>query len=103
LKAIVMVEGTFDLLSSGLLGYGVALLGTAINDTWASWVKKNFRAVAVWLDPDEAGRAGAVKIGKRLNAWGIPFRVIDHPVDPKNHNPGDFSILDLKKKLEDVK
>lgn len=103
LKAIVLVEGVFDILSSGLCGYGVAMLGTSINDTWASWIKRNFRAVAIWLDYDDAGELGSAKISKRLSKWGIPYKVIAHPVDPKNHCPEDFSIIDLKKKLEDVK
>lgn len=103
LRAIVLVEGAFDILSSGLCGYGVALLGTSINDTWASWIKHNFKAVAIWMDPDDAGKTGARKIGKRMDNWGIRYKIISHPVDPKNHCPTDFSIIDLKKKLEDVK
>lgn len=102
LRAVVVMEGTFDLLSSGLLGYGVALLGTALNDSWASWIKSRFSAVAIWLDPDDAGMAGSGKISSRLDKWGIPHKVIHNPVEPKNHCPTDFSIQDLKRKLEMV-
>lgn len=100
LNSVVVLEGTFDLLSSGLLGYGIALLGTSMNDSWAAWMKSRFRAVVIWLDPDDAGEAGSSKISSRLTKWGILHKTIRHPVEPKNHCPTDFSIKDLKRKLE---
>ena len=41
--------------------------------------------VAVWLDPDGAGRRGAAKVLKQLQAYGIEARVIRSERDPKLH------------------
>ena len=64
-------------------------------------IRHNFKAVAIWMDPDDAKQ----EPGRLASAMDncIRYKIISHPVDPKNHCPTDFSIIDLKKKLEDVK
>lgn len=87
LEKIVLFEGTFDLLATGMLGVGAAILGTNVNEAWLVWLKRRYSEVILWLDPDEAGISAAGKLKKRMSAWGIKASIYQHSQDPKNLNP----------------
>lgn len=67
----VLVEGIFDVLSPGLRGYGIALLGTSLFDLLGLWLELNMKVVYVWLDPGEREDLKARHMVKILKALGI--------------------------------
>lgn len=124
-KAILLVEGIYDILSSGLLGYAVALLGTNLSVSWLRYIKKRGWKIILWLDPDRAGRSASAKYTKAFEEWGIPvvmdcmsimdedyfgdihedFKKRDGSIDPKE--PGDLSrdslyLHDMKVLLKSI-
>lgn len=98
-KRIVLFEGTFDLLATGMLGCAIAILGTSLNDSWMAWLRKRGFEVVLWLDPDAAGERGAQKLKSRLRTWEIPCRTYKHPVDPKLLGSEHPAVLHLKSYL----
>ncbi|RMH05146.1 MAG: DNA primase [Planctomycetota bacterium] len=83
---ILLCEGYLDVLLLVQAGFpcAVAALGTALTEDHARALRRHGRAVALLLDPDEAGRRAAFRAGRILVAEGIPVRVVDLPdgVDP---------------------
>lgn len=80
---IVLTEDILSAFRVGQEGEGWALLGTNLTDGVLSRLLAERKPVAVWLDPDAAGRRAAIDIAKRLSACGIPHRVIRSARDPK--------------------
>ena len=68
---IVLVEGVFDVLSPGLWGRALSLLGSSLSREIEYWLGEKFRHVVLWLDPDHAGVTKSRGIAERLAGWGI--------------------------------
>jgi len=81
---ITITEGPFDILSPGLFGYGISLLGTELFETTEYWLARNFDKILFWLDPDAEKKAikYADKFAKIYNKQTAA--VINH-----EHDPGD--------------
>jgi len=92
--SIVLTE---DLLSAyrvsraGVEGW--SLLGTKLSTHVATEVLKAHKPVAVWLDPDKAGRTAAARIIKKLRAYGVPVFNVVSERDPKLLSKEDIWTL----------
>lgn len=80
---IVLTEDILSAYRVGQAGEGWSLLGTDLKDGVIARLIDERKPVAVWLDPDAAGRRASAAIVKRLSACGIPNRVIRSQRDPK--------------------
>jgi 5S rRNA maturation endonuclease (ribonuclease M5) len=94
-NGLVLCEGIFDILSSGLYNYGIALCGSSMDQSWCIWLAEHTNRVLIWLDPDSAGKKGANKISSLLSIWGIEHKVLNTSKEPKN--------LRYKENKEDAK
>lgn len=77
-----------DILSAARLGEvvrGCAILGTSLSDAGVSEVLRSAHGgpVALWFDPDAAGRKATRKVAHQLALVGVPTRRISSPLDPK--------------------
>jgi DNA primase len=59
------------------------LMGTKLSTTLAAEIIRDGRPVAVWTDPDVAGRTAAAKICKTLRAYGVKVTNVVSVRDPK--------------------
>lgn len=57
---IILVEGVFDVLSSGMWGRAVALLGKTMSSSLQWYVLENYSSVVIYLDPPEICEAAEV-------------------------------------------
>lgn len=69
---IVLVEGVFDVLTPGLWGQALSLLGSSLSREIEYWLAETYTKVILWLDPDATGVKKAQDIYARLSGWGIP-------------------------------
>lgn len=70
-KTVLIVEGIYDVLSTGLLGHAIAILGTKMQWQWPYYLRKRGWKVVIWLDPDRAGLAASPKLLRFLQTAGI--------------------------------
>lgn len=89
---LVIVEGMFDIVAPGLLGRGIAILGSSISDDQAAWISSRYRNTVVWFDPDRAGRKGARRVARTLRTWGCSVDVFNTAKDPKFYKPGSAEV-----------
>lgn len=95
---VIIVEGVFDVLGPGLLGYAMATLGTTLSTDLLTWINNRFRHVWLWYDPGEAGDKGRKAVTFALRAWGISHSVLRTDTDPGSYR--DEKVLDgLRKKV----
>lgn len=103
---IVVAEGIFDILSSGLLGLGISALGAVTSPFLMGWLATH--CDEVWLMPD--GDAGGVSFAKdmkhKCRAYGLKFRNLNEGNwlyrGSKSSDPGDLGV-EGSRKLETVK
>lgn len=89
----LVVEGIFDLLATGLHGYGVAALGVVPRDAFCVQLARLGAEAVIWLDPDKAGREGAVKALEKLRRWGVRARVVESDLDPKHYRGAELQSI----------
>jgi hypothetical protein len=82
---VTLTEDILSAFKVGLVAEAWCLMGTYANPRLIAGLLERKAPVAVWLDPDGAGRRGALKVSKRLHAYGIECRVIRSERDPKLH------------------
>lgn len=70
--SVVLVEGVFDVLTPGLWGRALALLGSQLLEGVEWWLARTYGKVILLLDPDEAGTKKAKGVESRLVRWGMP-------------------------------
>jgi len=80
---IVLTEDILSAFRVGQVTQAWALLGTNLTDAVLARLLATRQPVAVWLDPDAAGRKAARTIKRRLESCGIPARLIQTDRDPK--------------------
>jgi DNA primase len=80
---IVLTEDILSAFRVGDVTEAWSILGTKLTDGVLSMLLKERRPIAIWLDPDGAGRRAAGKIVKSLSVCGVPNRVIKSDKDPK--------------------
>jgi len=80
---IVLVEDILSAFRVGQVAECWSLLGTNLTDAVLAQILASRKSVAVWLDPDAAGRAAARRIQRQLLACGVPARRIQTDRDPK--------------------
>jgi len=99
------MEGIFDVLSTDMLGYAFATLGTRVRknpeDTLMSLLRlSNVEELFVWFDWDDGGRKGTQEVMGLCNRWGIDCQDLTSVIkrDPKLLCPrlhvGTQEILD---------
>lgn len=97
-EQVVLVEGIFDVLSPGMLGYSVATFGITLSLDLLAWVNSRFRYVWLWYDPDASGDKARENISFALRAWGIRHSILRTPTDPGACRDQEF-LRKLKNKL----
>lgn len=82
--ALVLTEDLLSAYRVSRAGYeGWCVLGTKMNDWIAAQLINSGRPVAVWLDPDGAGRKGGRAIINQLRAYGLDVKDVVSEKDPK--------------------
>lgn len=79
---LVVTEDVLSAFRVGQVTEAWSLLGTQLTTQVAAQIGAS-RDVAIWLDPDEAGRKATRKLSRDLSMQGIPFRIIRSEKDPK--------------------
>lgn len=64
---IILVEGVFDVLSSGMFGRAAALLGKTMSQPLQWWVLENYSHIVIYLDPPEFEEAALQLHGELLD------------------------------------
>lgn len=82
---IVLTEDLLSAFKIGLVGEAWCLMGTHAGPRLIAGLLQRQAPVAIWLDPDEAGRKAAKRVFSQLKAYGIGARVIRSERDPKLH------------------
>lgn len=82
---LVLTEDILSAARVGEVATGVGVLGTSLTDKAVGWVVRHAHGcpVMLWLDPDTAGRKGAVRMGHQLRLAGVPVTVVRSDLDPK--------------------
>ena len=104
--AIIVAEGIFDILSSGLLGLGISALGAVTSPFLMGWLATHCEEV--WLMPD--GDAGGVSFAKDMKnkcaAYGLKFKNLNKNDwlyrDSECSDPGDLGA-EKSNKLKIIK
>ncbi|QVE65541.1 DNA primase [Ralstonia phage vB_RsoP_BMB50] len=78
---LVFTEDVLSAFRVGQVTEAWSLLGTQLTTEVAA--KIGNREVAIWLDPDAAGRKASRTVRKSLAMMGVPYRVIKSERDPK--------------------
>ena len=65
----VFVEGVFDVLTPGLWGTALALLGSQLSEPLKWWISRTFKWVVLLLDPDAVVKSQKIAIG--LQNFGV--------------------------------
>jgi len=77
---LVLFEGIFDVLGTGLPGRALALMGSDLSQDLARYLSEAYSQglrVYYWPDPDQAGYKGARTAVRVLRGWGLSCRVVD--------------------------
>lgn len=83
-RIIVAVEDVLSSIAVAKAGYdSVAVLGTSISDTDALAITRGVDTVLAFMDPDKAGRLGAVALRKKLALYPVRFAKLTADRDPK--------------------
>lgn len=80
---VVLTEDILSAIRVGEVAEGWSILGTSLSDTLAVQLRELNRPVAIWLDPDAAGRKARAKTLRALSLVGIEPRIIRTDKDPK--------------------
>lgn len=82
---VVLTEDIISATKVGLVAHAWSLMGTQLGDYALLEILRQQLSVIIALDPDPAGRAGAVDVYQRLTAYGIPCISVTSllTVDPK--------------------
>ena len=85
---------TEDILSAVRVGRiarrTVALLGTSANAEQLAAILKGVRRIAIWLDPDKAGRTAGHKLSRTLQLQGFSVQSIRTERDPKFYSNAEI-------------
>lgn len=99
-RSCVLVEGIFDVLSPGLLGYGIALLGTRLHELLLIWLEHNVDFCHIWLDPGEMEEHKAERISQQLGCVGIANKVLKMKQEPGDCKAYDPRIKFVKRQCD---
>lgn len=105
---VLLVEGLYDILAPGLLGYAFTMFGTNLSDGWMRYIRKRSWIVNLWLDPDGPGKDAAKKMKQQFYDWQIPVgRDFIEDGFARETEPGDLDrwdgrIVEVKKLLKEM-
>jgi len=91
-ESVLVCEGISDLLYTGLYDVGIAVMGSRLKPTWYYWLKKNFKRVVFWFDPDEAGQKAAKASLEACQYRSISAMIVESALPPKDYRPGSVQI-----------
>lgn len=80
---LVLTEDFLSAVRVGEVTEAWSILGTALSDALAADIAAAKKPVAIWLDPDGAGRKARGKILRTLSLLGVDARIIRTDTDPK--------------------
>lgn len=87
---MVVVEDVFSCIRVGRVCPTVSLLGSSLNlvkaDRIVQATGRNNPRVAIWLDPDAAGKKGRVQGLQLLERAGAECTIIRSDKDPKDYS-----------------
>ena len=95
-RAIILVEGIFDVLTPRLEGIAIATLGTKLSPAMQDWFWLNSPDVYLWYDPDEAGERASDTISRQLLGI-VPVKGVIRGVP----EPGDLSPKQAREILKE--
>lgn len=75
-KSCILVEGIFDVLTTGLSGVAIATLGAEYSLFLMAFLSNHFEKIYHLPDNDEAGKASVRKLSKLCKAYGLPYTEI---------------------------
>lgn len=87
---LVLAEDILSAVKLSRVTEAWALLGIRVSDYQITRILQDGRPVVTWLDPDQAGQAGATKIRAQLRAFGVPVRNVVSLRDPKLHSAAEI-------------
>lgn len=98
----LVTEGVFDIFSTGMEDYGVALFGSEFNQEKFLYLRRRYRRITVWFDPDPAGQKATAKAVELGSFYNYPVDVVDSSRRPKDykHYSGHPLLLKLRKDLQ---
>lgn len=98
---LLLVEGIFDVLTPGLYGNAVALLGSQLSAVLEAYIGHVHPEVWLWLDNDDAGIEGSYKIYKQLLNLGVKVRNVPYEGEFQDYkDPSAFSPRDASEYLD---
>lgn len=101
-KEVILVEGIFDVLTPGWLGYAIATLGTTLSDTLCLFLVERFNRIYIWFDPDPAGRSGGEKVLRQLHMAGASSTLLEYSIEPGDMGPSHPLAVEWRNKLDDL-
>ena len=91
---LVITEDVLSAIRVGEVAEARSILGTALSDGVAASICAADKPVAIWLDPDAAGRRGATKAKRKLDLIGVRSVIVKSGRDPKLYSKEEIcSIL----------
>jgi 5S rRNA maturation endonuclease (ribonuclease M5) len=94
---LIVCEGMFDVLSTGLLGKAIAVLGSSIKEACGAWfwwlAKERGTKIYIWTDADKAGEKARLEIKTMLNSYAVESEYIEAGKDPKNYTRDEVKRL----------
>lgn len=101
-KKVLITEGIFDLLSTGLESRGIAMLGSHPNPVKFHWLRKNTSGIVVWMDADKAGYNANDYFQEKCDYFGIPCKIFLAEKDPKCYNRRIKSHREILEEVESL-
>lgn len=101
-RSCLLCEGLSDLIATRLYPYGIAALGSDLNQSWFYWLSKHVKKVFFWFDADLAGEKAYDSCEKWARYYGIPYFSLRTQKDPKffaPQIPADKDYLDTLEKI----
>lgn len=99
-KEILLVEGIFDVLSPGWLGYAIATLGTTLSDTLCLFLASRFSFIHIFYDPDMAGRSGSGRVLHQIRMAGCMAECVRASIEPGDMGPAHPLATEWRNKLD---
>lgn len=94
---LVVCEGVFDVLSTGLYSKAIAVMGSKLRTPLACWLNLAYRnkpfIAITWTDADRPGEVADKQFAAALKGWGIPSISLRTPKDPKWYSPDETRHL----------
>lgn len=90
-SVVVLTEDMLSTFKVAKVTKAICLLGTKLNDKIVARLRELSLPIKVWLDPDAAGRDGALSIVRHLTLLGMDIEMIYSEEDPKAYAESELN------------